>query len=100
MLYRYYFLSIGIYGSSRSRVVQRRSQATTLSYAHGLLSKPARPRPVVERRLPRKLWLGDRGVLQPRVVGKASALSADEQFAGWQEALPPPKKAVAKSSAA
>ena len=37
----------------------------------------------------RKLWLGDRGVLQPRFVGVASDLSADEQFAGWQHALPP-----------
>ena len=46
-----------------------------------------RPRPVVERRLPRKLWLGDRGVVQPPLAGPASTLSAEDQFAGWQEAL-------------
>ena len=61
--------------------------------------RPWQGRRVAETRKLRKLWLGDRGVVQKAFVGPATTLTSAEQFAGWREALGLKEETIIKAAA-
>lgn len=51
-------------------------------------NRTQRPRPIVDRRLQRYIWLGDRGIKVPPLKSTLEPPSSNEQFSGWKEELP------------